>query len=97
LIDFLEIYTRAGIEYVICTDISKDGLLQGTALGLYKKIMSHFPKLKLIASGGIVGIEELEELQKLNVHGAIIGKAIYEGKIDINVATGFSPTVKKQF
>ncbi len=90
LIDFLKKYTAAGIEYVICTDISKDGLLQGTALDLYEKIKTHFPKLKLIASGGIVGMEELEELQQLEVHGAIIGKAIYEGKIDIHVAAGFS-------
>ena len=96
LIDFLKKYTAAGIEYVICTDISKDGLLQGTALDLYKKIMSHFPKLKLIASGGIVGMEELDELQKLNMHGAIIGKAIYEGKIDIHAAANFNPLKKNK-
>lgn len=90
LFDFLKKYTEAGIEYVICTDISKDGLLQGTALGLYQKIMTQFPNIKLIASGGVVGIDELEKLQELGVHGAIIGKAIYEGKIDLNVAVSFS-------
>ena len=87
LLDFLKKYTEAGIEYVICTDISKDGLLQGSAIDLYKKIKEHFPNLKLIASGGVVSIDEVEELASLDLYGAIIGKAIYEGKINLNDLT----------
>ncbi|MEM6965286.1 MAG: 1-(5-phosphoribosyl)-5-[(5-phosphoribosylamino)methylideneamino]imidazole-4-carboxamide isomerase [Bacteroidota bacterium] len=83
LFDFLKKYVAAGIEYVICTDISKDGLLQGTAINLYQKIMTAFPNIKLIASGGIVATSEIEKLRNINVHGAIIGKAIYEGKINL--------------
>lgn len=81
LLDFLEIYLEGGIEYVICTDISKDGLLKGSAIDLYAKIKHEFPNIKLIASGGVVSIRELEKLKSLNMEGAIIGKAIYEGKI----------------
>ncbi|MFK8007610.1 MAG: 1-(5-phosphoribosyl)-5-[(5-phosphoribosylamino)methylideneamino]imidazole-4-carboxamide isomerase [Saprospiraceae bacterium] len=81
LLDFLEIYSEGGIEYVICTDISKDGLLQGSAIDLYAKIKDEFPDIKLIASGGVVNIEELEKLKALDMHGAIVGKAIYERKI----------------
>lgn len=90
LFDFLKKYLEAGIEYVICTDISKDGLLQGSSVDLYEKIKNQFPKIKLIVSGGVVSIDELEKLKKLEMYGAIIGKAIYEGRIDINVAADFS-------
>lgn len=90
LFDFLKKYLETGIEYVICTDISKDGLLQGSAVDLYKKIKTQFPKIKLIASGGVVSIDELEKLKSLEMYGAIVGKAIYEGKIDIKVAADFS-------
>jgi phosphoribosylformimino-5-aminoimidazole carboxamide ribotide isomerase len=90
LLDFLEIYLEGGIEYVICTDISKDGLLQGSAVDLYAKIKNEFPKIKLIASGGVVSIEELEKLKELEMHGAIVGKAIYEGKIKLEDLRGGS-------
>ena len=90
LLDFLKKYTEAGIEYVICTDISKDGLLQGSAIDLYKKIKENFPNLKLIASGGVVSIDEVEQLASMNLHGAIIGKAIYEGKINLKELVQFS-------
>jgi phosphoribosylformimino-5-aminoimidazole carboxamide ribotide isomerase len=90
LLDFLEIYLEGGIEYVICTDISKDGLLQGSAVDLYAKIKNEFPKIKLIASGGVVSIEELEKLKDLEMHGAIVGKAIYEGKIKLEDLRGGS-------
>ena len=83
LFDFLKDYTAEGIQYVICTDVSKDGMLQGTALDLYKDILNAFPGLKLIASGGVSQIEELEKLQEIGCFGAIIGKAIYEGKIQL--------------
>jgi len=89
LLDFLEIYLEGGIEYVICTDIARDGLLQGSAIDLYKKIIMEFPEIKLIASGGVVNMEELEKLKSLKLHGAIIGKAIYEQKIKLTELTNF--------
>ena len=89
LFDFLEDYISKGVSYVICTDISKDGLLQGTALPLYQEIKERFPNLKLIASGGVTTINELEKLQAIGCFGAIIGKAIYEGKISLKELMAF--------
>lgn len=89
LFDFLKKYLEAGIEYVICTDISKDGLLQGSAIDLYTKIKTTFPSIKLIASGGVISIQELEKLEQLGMHGAIVGKAIYEQKIKLTELTNF--------
>jgi phosphoribosylformimino-5-aminoimidazole carboxamide ribotide isomerase len=89
LFDFLETYTQKGVEYVICTDISKDGLLQGTALDLYQQIKTEFPELQLIASGGVSTVEEVEKLQDIGCYGAIIGKAIYEGKITLKDLQAF--------
>lgn len=72
-----------GIQYVICTDISKDGMLEGPSFDLYKKIITENPNIKLIASGGISCKEELPKLQELGCEGVIIGKAIYENKISM--------------
>lgn len=83
IFDFLEKYLAKGIKYVICTDISKDGLLQGTSLELYQKILKKFPDIHLVASGGVSSLQDLEDLQKNGLEGAIIGKAIYEGKISL--------------
>ena len=83
LFPFLEKYIEKGIEYVICTDISKDGMLDGPAINLYRKILSEFPDIKLIASGGVSSIEDVYELNELNLNGVIIGKAIYEQKITL--------------
>ena len=83
LVDFLSHYIEKGIQYVICTDVAKDGLLAGTSIDLYEDLMKRYPMLKLIASGGVTSIDELDELKKINVDGAIIGKAIYEGRIKI--------------
>jgi len=83
LFDFLANYTKAGIKYSICTDISKDGMLQGTSIELYKKIDAKFPKLNLVASGGVTSLDELINLQEMGIYGAIIGKAIYENKITL--------------
>ena len=83
LFAFLSNYVAKGIEYVICTDVSRDGLLEGSALSLYQKIMQEFPSLKLIASGGVSSIKEVVELRKTGCYGAIIGKAIYEGRIAV--------------
>ncbi len=83
LFNFLEDYTKAGIKYSICTDISKDGMLKGTSIELYQKIADKFPKLNLVASGGVTNIEELDKLKKMGIYGAIIGKAIYENRISL--------------
>ena len=85
LFDFLHFFVGKGIEYVICTDISKDGMLQGPAFGLYGQILEQFPQLKLIASGGVSSNEDIERLEEMNLYGVIVGKAIYEGKIDIGI------------
>lgn len=81
LFAFLEDYIQKGVQYSICTDISRDGRLEGAALGLYQDIIARFPELKLIASGGVTSISELERLRAAGCYGAIVGKALYEGKI----------------
>lgn len=81
--ELIEIYKTKGVKQFFCTDISKDGMLQGTALPLYKKIINQHPSIDLIASGGISTIEELEELREAGCEGAIVGKAIYENRIEL--------------
>lgn len=83
LIPFIQNYQKEGVHYVICTDISKDGMLQGPSFDLYRKIIAKVPKIKLIASGGISCFEELPKLADLGCEGAIIGKAIYENRISL--------------
>ena len=83
LIPFIKNYVKEGISYVISTDISKDGMLQGPSFDLYKKILNEAPKIKLIASGGISCFEELPKLASMGCEGTIIGKAIYEYKISM--------------
>ncbi len=90
LFGFLKDYAAHGIQFVICTDISKDGMLQGSSIDLYKKILKEFPTLKLIASGGISDLDELKVLSEAGLHGAIIGKAIYEGKISLDDLSKFN-------
>lgn len=80
VVDFIKDYQSKGIDYVICTDIAKDGMLQGTSNELYKEIISK-TKVKLIASGGVATIDDLIKVKELGCEGAIVGKAIYEGKI----------------
>jgi len=81
LIPFIQDYQNKGIQYVICTDIAKDGMLQGPSFDLYKKILAEAEGVKLIASGGISTFDELPKLAELGCEGTIIGKAIYEGRI----------------
>lgn len=81
LFPFLESYLAKGVKYSICTDVSKDGLLAGSAIGIYRDIVQEFPDLHLIASGGVTTEAEVEELKNIGCYGAIIGKAIYEGHI----------------
>jgi phosphoribosylformimino-5-aminoimidazole carboxamide ribotide isomerase len=80
---FLSKYVDRGIRAAICTDVSKDGLLQGTNLNLYRAIKQKLPQLFLIASGGVTSISEIENLNQIGVNGVIIGKALYEGLIEI--------------
>ncbi len=88
LFDFVEYYKTQGISYVICTDISKDGMLEGPAFELYQKLLEQV-KVKLIASGGISKFEELPQLQELGCDGVIIGKAIYENRISLKQLEAF--------
>ena len=81
--EFISSYVNKGISYVICTDISKDGMLQGPSFELYQKLLKSTSPFKLIASGGISCFEELPKLKELGCEGVIIGKAIYEGKISL--------------
>lgn len=83
LFEFLEEYLAKGVKHVLCTDISKDGMLEGTSIELYKELVEQFPTMQLIASGGITQLDELNKLDEMNISGAIIGKAIYEGKITL--------------
>lgn len=89
LFDFLNEYLQQGIRYVICTDINKDGLMIGSSVNLYRRIVENFPDIKLIASGGITKVDEINELHDIGVYGAIIGKALYEGKIKLYDLTQF--------
>jgi len=89
LLPFIKNYTDQGINKVICTDISKDGMLLGPAIELYKKILASQPWLYLIASGGVSSIEDVEQLHEALIPAVIIGKAIYEGKIKLQELTRF--------
>ena len=83
LIPFIKGYQEKGIQYVICTDISKDGMLQGPSFEVYQQILSEVKNLKLIASGGISTFDELPKLAEIGCEGVIIGKAIYENNISL--------------
>ena len=89
LINFIDDFVSRGVNYVIPTDISKDGMLKGPSLSKYKEILKNFKDVSLIASGGISVIQDLEELKSIGCEGAIIGKAIYENKIDLKSLTQF--------
>ena len=89
LLPFVRSYKEAGIDKVICTDISKDGMLQGPSTELYKKILADMPDLYLIASGGVSSMKDIEDLQEAGVPAVITGKAIYEGKIKMKDLADF--------
>lgn len=88
LFDFLAHYQAKGIQYTICTDISKDGMLQGPSFDLYQKILKE-TELQLIASGGISQFDELPRLAEMGCEGTIIGKAIYENHISLKQLEAF--------
>lgn len=83
LLPFLEKYVSAGVRYVLCTEISKDGTLAGPATELYSKVMAQYPHLHLIASGGVSCNADIQQLDENGIPAVVFGKAYYEGKIDI--------------
>jgi phosphoribosylformimino-5-aminoimidazole carboxamide ribotide isomerase len=89
LIPFIKKFKDKGVDKVICTDISKDGMLQGASNELYKKILDNFPDLYLVASGGVSCMDDIKALNDANVPAVITGKAIYEGKIKLAEIASF--------
>ncbi len=87
--DFIESYIQQGIQQLFCTDVSKDGKLEGPSTELYKNIIQKFPKLHFIASGGVATLDDLITLQEIGCSGAIVGKAIYENRISLKDLKGF--------
>lgn len=87
---FIQKYINHGIRQVFCTDVSKDGKLEGPSIALYKNIIAKFPALHFIASGGVSNAADLEALQEIGCKGAIVGKAYYEGKITLQQLKAFS-------
>jgi phosphoribosylformimino-5-aminoimidazole carboxamide ribotide isomerase len=84
VVEFIENYVREGITHCICTDIAKDGMMQGASHELYKRIIEHIPTIQLIASGGVSTMHDIEQCANNAMHGVIIGKALYEGAITLS-------------
>lgn len=89
LFPFIDEYVKKGIRHIFCTDVSKDGKLEGPSFDLYTRLKDAFPSTHIIASGGISCLEDLHKLKASNCDGAIIGKAIYENKISLKQLTDF--------
>lgn len=89
LMPFLQKYVNQGVENVLCTDISKDGMLEGPAIELYKQVMGQFPDMRLIASGGVSCIEDIEALDSAGIPAVVFGKALYEGRIKMEELAKF--------
>ena len=85
LFEFIDGYRRQSITQVICTDIRRDGMLQGPAVDLYREILDRDPELHLIASGGVSGMDDIYRLEEAGVPGVIFGKALYEGRITLDL------------
>lgn len=83
LFSFLDDYIKKGVTKVLCTDISKDGMLEGPSVDLYKKIMETYPDLHLIASGGVSSVDDICRLEEAGIPAVVFGKALYEGKINL--------------
>ncbi len=88
IFSFISDYFQKGIRYIICTDVSKDGMLEGTSEELYREILEHSP-VKLIASGGVTSMDDLYNLKEIGCEGTIIGKAIYENRITLKDLVNF--------
>ena len=87
--DFIGSYMNKGVTQLFCTDIQKDGKLEGPSIELYQKILAKYPTLQLIASGGVSQLKDLEELRTIGCSAAIVGKAIYENKISLSELSTF--------
>ena len=95
VIDFIMDFVQSGLQFATCTDIAKDGMMAGPNVELYNKILSAIPSLKLMASGGVNTLADLEALKSVGCYGCIIGKAIYEDSITLKELSGFeNPSVK---
>ncbi|TAF65881.1 MAG: 1-(5-phosphoribosyl)-5-[(5-phosphoribosylamino)methylideneamino]imidazole-4-carboxamide isomerase [Cytophagales bacterium] len=81
--DWVAEYEKMGLTQFFCTDVARDGMLTGANVALYQKLKAHFPNLRILASGGVGSWADIEALQQLDIAGVIVGKALYEGKIDI--------------
>ena len=81
--DFIEDYLQQGVKQIFCTDVSKDGALEGPSIELYKNVVEKFPDLHFIASGGVSSLDDVYQLRDIDCKGAIIGKAIYEGRVQL--------------
>lgn len=88
--DFIEKYRQHGVQQLFCTDVKKDGRLEGPSIALYQSILRKFADLQLIASGGVASLSDLEELAAIGCSGAIVGKAIYEGRISLQELQRFA-------
>ncbi len=95
ILPFLENYLRLGGKQIFCTDIAKDGLLEGASITLYQKILARLPALRLIASGGVSSMQDVFELEKIGCRGVIIGKAIYEARITLKELSEFNKNAGK--
>ena len=94
IFDFIESYVQIGLVNIFCTDITKDGKLMGPSFSLYSEIIERFPTINLVASGGVSSIDDLIELRRIGCSGAIVGKAIYENKITLQVLASFNLQTK---
>ncbi len=92
LIDVIDYYYQRSVLYVKCSDVAKDGLMQGPAFEIYESIIKKFPGIRIYASGGISSIQDIEKLNKIGVYGAVIGKALYEEKITLKDLEKFITT-----
>lgn len=90
IFSFLDYYFEQGIDYVLCTDISKDGMLQGPSFELYSDIIEEYEELKLIASGGVSSLDDLIKLKEIGCYAAVVGKAFYEGNITLKELVDFN-------
>ncbi len=88
--DFIQQYLQHGVQQVFCTDVSKDGKLEGPSIELYQHIITRFPGLYFIASGGVSNLDDVEALENIGCKGVIIGKAIYEGRITLAELMNFN-------
>jgi phosphoribosylformimino-5-aminoimidazole carboxamide ribotide isomerase len=90
IFDFIGKMIALGVSDIFCTDISKDGVMQGPSIELYKKILDQHPEIRLIASGGVTVIADVIKLKEIGCSGVIIGKAFYEGKITTDQLTALN-------